>query len=60
MEAGLEQLKEYSLFRLWVVKGNERAIRFYEKYGFKSDVTFKELKSLNATEMRMVKYATEN
>lgn len=60
MDLALEGLKEYPGCELWVLKDNPRAIRFYEKYGFKSDGTFKELKSLNATEMRMVKYATEN
>ena len=53
MEAGLEQLKEYSLFRLWVVKGNERAIRFYEKFGFSPDGSEKYVQSVGATDIRM-------
>lgn len=55
MELALDGLKEYQGCELWVLKDNLRAIRFYEKYGFKSDGTYKELKSLNATEMRMVR-----
>ena len=34
MKAGLNQLAEYPEVCLWVLKGNKRAIRFYEKCGF--------------------------
>ena len=37
MEAGMEQLKGYPRICLWVLKGNGRAIRFYEKSGFRPD-----------------------
>ena len=37
MEAALEQLKEYPEVRLWVLKENKRAIRFYQKCGFCPD-----------------------
>ena len=37
MEAGLEQLKEYSQVCLWVLKDNPRAVRFYQKCGFAAD-----------------------
>ena len=53
MEAGLEQLKEYSLFHLWVVKGNRRAIRFYEKFGFCPDGREKFYQTIGATGIRM-------
>ncbi len=37
VEAALEQLKEYPEVRLWVLKENKRAIRFYQKCGFCPD-----------------------
>lgn len=37
MSAALEKLAEYPKIALWVLEGNERAIRFYEKYGYKKD-----------------------
>lgn len=35
MQAALQELSEYSQVALWVLKGNTRAIRFYEKIGFR-------------------------
>lgn len=55
MDVGLEHLKDYHTKELWVLKDNPRAISFYKKYGFKEDGTQKEIKSLGATEIRMVK-----
>ena len=54
MEAALERLKNYPQICLWVLKENERAIRFYRKCGFVPDG--KELTSPNigATEIRMI------
>ena len=53
MEAGLEQLKGYPQVCLWVLKDNARAIRFYEKCGFRA--TGEEMISPNiaAAEIRM-------
>jgi ribosomal protein S18 acetylase RimI-like enzyme len=53
MEAGLEQLKGYPAVCLWVLKDNGRAIRFYEKCGFRA--TGEEMISPNiaAAEIRM-------
>ena len=34
MDAALEELADYRKICLWLVKGNGRAIRFYEKNGF--------------------------
>ena len=34
MQAGLKELSAYPEVYLWVLKGNKRAIRFYEKCGF--------------------------
>ena len=54
MRAGMEKLAAYPRIALWVLKGNARAIRFYEKNGFRADGEEKELASLNASEIRMV------
>ena len=53
MEAGLEQLRDCPEIRLWVLQGNARAIRFYEKCGFRPDGAEKELPALSAREIRM-------
>ena len=37
MDEALAQLADYPVVRLWAVKGNVRAIRFYEKCGFRPD-----------------------
>ena len=54
MEAALERLSAFPEVSLWVLKGNGRAIRFYEKCGFLPDG--KELFNtvVNAMEIRMV------
>ena len=53
MDAGLERLRDCPEVRLWVLQGNARAIRFYEKCGFRPDVAEKELPALSAREIRM-------
>ncbi|MBQ9130966.1 MAG: GNAT family N-acetyltransferase, partial [Clostridia bacterium] len=37
MNAAFEKLKEYEKIVVWVLKGNEKAIKFYERYGFRFD-----------------------
>lgn len=37
LNAALERLKNYDKIALWVLRGNEQAIRFYERYGFRFD-----------------------
>ncbi len=55
MNAALEKLSAYSKIAVWVLKGNERAIRFYERYGFKFDGTEQEIiLGTPNTELRMV------
>ena len=53
MQAGLKELSAYPEVYLWVLKGNKRAIRFYEKCGFvltgKSMINAK----INAAEIKM-------
>ena len=39
MHAALEQLSGYDKIVIWVLKGNERAIRFYERFGCRFDGT---------------------
>lgn len=53
MDAGLERLRDFPEVRLWVLQGNARAIRFYEKCGFRPDGAEKELPALSAREIRM-------
>lgn len=54
MEAGLDQLKYYPQVCLWVLKENERAIRFYQKCGFCSDGEELFNSTVSATEIRMI------
>ncbi|WP_228064079.1 GNAT family N-acetyltransferase [Streptococcus acidominimus] len=37
MQFSLKALQDFSQVALWVVEGNERAIRFYERIGFRFD-----------------------
>ena len=55
MNAALERLSEYQKVAVWVLKGNDRAIRFYKRYGFRFDGAESEivLGSPN-TELRMI------
>jgi ribosomal protein S18 acetylase RimI-like enzyme len=55
MDAGVAQLRQQPGVRLWVLKENGRAIRFYEKCGFRPDGEEKELPALSAREIRMVR-----
>lgn len=52
--AGTERLKAYRKLALWVLKDNARAIRFYEKNGFRKTGEEKALPTLNASDIRMV------
>ena len=55
MHAAMEQLVDCKSVVLWVLKGNEKAIRFYERYGFAFDGTEKQLLIGDVvTEQRMV------
>lgn len=54
MEAALEQLKGYEEICLWVLKESKRAIRFYEKCGFRPDGTEMVSVACKAAEIRMV------
>lgn len=55
MQAALEQLQNYPRVALWVLKENDKAIAFYQKYGFcfdgaKADV----IMGTPNTEVRMI------
>lgn len=55
MSAAIEKLPDYKKIAVWVLEGNRRAIRFYEKYGFRFDGTRQEIKLGTAnTEVRMI------
>ncbi|MGN1048668.1 MAG: GNAT family N-acetyltransferase [Eubacteriales bacterium] len=43
MNAAFERLTDYKKITLWVLKGNDKAIGFYERYGFVFDGTEKEI-----------------
>lgn len=56
MNAAVARLSEYKEIAVWVLKGNERAIRFYERYGFRFDGTEAEIMlGTPNTELRMIK-----
>ena len=55
MNAAMEQLAAYSRIAVWVLKDNERAIRFYQRYGFVFDGTEQEIvMGTPNTERRMI------
>lgn len=55
MNAAFEKLSAHDRIAVWVLRGNERAIRFYERYGFRLDGAEKQIKLGTArTELRMV------
>lgn len=55
MNAAFERLKSFQRIAVWVLKGNEKAIRFYERYGFRFDGTETEVTlGTPNTELRMV------
>ncbi len=55
MQAALEQLSGHRKIALWVLKENGRAIRFYEKCGFRVDGTEKPIKlGRELVECRMI------
>ena len=39
MNAALKKLTDYKKIAVWVLKDNNKAIRFYERYGFRFDGT---------------------
>lgn len=55
MNAAFEKLSDYKKIAVWVLKGNTRAIRFYERYGFCFDGTEAEIVlGTPNTECRMI------
>lgn len=55
MTFALEKLSNYEKIAVWVLSGNERAIRFYERYGFRFDGTKQEIiLGTRNTELRMI------
>ena len=55
MNAAFEKLKKYEKIVVWVLKGNEKAIKFYKRYGFCFDGVEKEVMlGGRNSELRMV------
>ncbi|MBQ8432656.1 MAG: GNAT family N-acetyltransferase [Clostridia bacterium] len=55
MNAAVEALGAYSQIAVWVLAGNDRAIRFYQRYGFVFDGTKQEIiMGTTNTELRMI------
>lgn len=55
MNAAFEKLSAHDRIAVWVLKGNDRAIRFYKRYGFRPDGAEKQIKlGTPRTELRMV------
>lgn len=55
MNAALNKLSDYKKIAVWVLKGNDRAIRFYEQYGFRFDGKEAEIMlGTPSTELRMI------
>ena len=55
MKEGLAQLKDYPQAAVWVLKKNERAIRFYERCGFRRDGREETIRlGSPVTEIRMI------
>lgn len=52
MQSALDRLKDFSTIALWVLKGNEKAISFYERFGFRFDGVSLDAKV--GTELRMI------
>ena len=51
----METLNKYSQTAVWVLTGNERALRFYKRCGFEFDGQKKEIElGTPATEARMI------
>ncbi len=54
MQTVIGQLRDFPQIRLWVLKGNGRAIRFYQKCGFYISGEEQPLPALDASEIRMI------
>ncbi len=55
MDAAIEQLSAYPKIALWMVKGNGRALRFYEKYGFAPTGNEKHVSSVSAQGIELMR-----
>ena len=55
MKAAIEKLAAYKKVAVWVLKGNERAIHFYKRFGFRFDGAEAEIMlGTPNTELRMI------
>ena len=53
MQEALLRLKGYPQIAIWVLKGNERAIAFYKRYGFQFD-GYQGMTQIGAAAVRMI------
>ncbi len=54
LDSAMERLGEYPRICLWALKTNARALRFYEKHGFRPDGAEQRLEPLEADVIRLV------
>ena len=55
MNAAIEKLTDYKRIAVWVLKGNDRAINFYKRYGFRFDGTERKTKpDFKNSKLRMI------
>jgi len=55
MNACMDRLNDYPRVAVWVLRGNETAIRFYERYGFRFDgASMEVMLGTPNTELRMI------
>ena len=55
MQSAIEKLAAYPQVAVWVLKGNQKAIEFYKKYGFRFDgIEMNVLMGTPNTELRMI------
>ena len=55
LDAALDELRDFPRILLWVLRENGRAVRFYEKHGFRADGAQMRLESLDAVVCRMTR-----
>ena len=55
MQEAIARMPQYDIIALWVLKGNQKAIPFYQRFGFSFDGTEKKLLiGTHVTEQRMI------
>ena len=61
MSKALNELNPYRMAAVWVLEGNVRAVRFYEKFGFRADGSAQDLLlGTPVREIRMIRNCSGN